>query len=237
MIHPLGFRLHLGGGTKRTKKLRKLEQIAKIQKSWKSHQKATSIHGEDAPNLFKRNCTKHYPNCERYKNLWQDALNGDFQNGVRLVDEKLVRNGRWCVPTPLVHRLVAEYHDALHLTTFSVEKHWKEINHGMEGEGLYRAVELQCQMCPSCAIHTHDTKRKQGYMTPVPIPMEPMDSTALDVFHYPSISHDGEVYDRMLLCVCRLSGYLIAISIPKPRHEDKDEELMGKRAVHLVMER
>ena len=71
----------------------------------------------------------------------------------------------------------------------------------------------------------------------MPIPMEPMDSIALDVCHYPSTSHDGEVYDQMLLCVCRLSGYLIAIPIPKPRHEDKDEGLTGKRAAHLVNER
>ena len=154
-----------------------------------------------------------------------------------MVGNELVRNGRWFVPTPLVHRLVAEYRDALHLTTSSVEKHRKEINHGVEGEGLYKAVELQCQTCPSCAIHTHETKRKQGYMTPMPIPMEPMDSRALDVFHYPSTSHDGEVYDRMLLCVCCLSGYLIAIPIPKPCHEDKDEGLTGRRAAHFVMER
>ena len=111
--------------------------------------------------------------------MWQDALNGSFQDAVRLVYNKLVRNGRWCVPTSLVHRLVAEYHDAFHLTTSSVEKHFKEIHHGVEGEGLYRAVELQCQTWPSCAIHTHDTKRKQWYMTPMPIPMEPMDSKCL----------------------------------------------------------
>ena len=150
---------------------------------------------------------------------------------------KLVCNGQWCVRTPLVHGFVAEYHDALHLTTSSVGNHWKETNHGVEGERLYKAVELQCQTCPSCAIHTHDTRRKPGYMTPMPIPMEPMGSIALDVSHYPSTSHDGEVYDRMLLCVRRLSGYLIAIPVPKPRHEDKDEGLTGKRAAHLVMER
>ena len=88
-------------------------------------------------------------------------------------------------------------------------------------------MELQCQVCPSCAIHTHDTKRKQGYMTPMPIPMEPMDSIALDVLHYPSTSHDGEVYDRIFPCVCPLSGYLIEIPIPKPHHEDKNEGLTG----------
>ena len=173
----------VGGGAKQKKKLRRLERIAKIQKSWKSHKQTTPIDGEDAPNFLEMNWAKHYPNCERYKTMWQDAFSGSFQDGVRWVDNKLVRNGRWCVPTSLVHRLVADYHDALHLTTSSVEKHWKEINHGVEGEGLYKAVELQCQTCPSCAIDTHDTKRKQGYMTPMPIPMEPMDSISLDVFH------------------------------------------------------
>ena len=101
---------------------------------------------------------------------------------------------------------------------------------------MYKAVELQRQTCPSCAIHTHDTKRKQGYMTPMLIPMEPMDCIALDVFHYPSTPHDGEEYDRKLLCVCRLSGYLRAMPIPKLRHEDKDEGVAGKRAAHLIME-
>ena len=78
---------------------------------------------------------------------------------------------------------MAKYHDALHLTASTLEKHWKEIYHGVEGKGLYKAVELQCQTCPSSAIHAHDTKCKQGYMTPMPIPMEPMYSIALDVFH------------------------------------------------------
>ena len=138
---------------------------------------------------------------------------------------KLVRNGQWRVPTPLVHRLGAEYHDALHLTTSTVEKNVKEMNHGLEGEGLYKVVKPQCQMVPSCAIDKHDTKLKQDYMTPNPIPTEPMDSQALDVFDYPSTFHNGEEDYCMLLRVCRLSGYLIAIPISKTRHKDKDEGL------------
>ena len=114
------------GGKKQKRELRRLERIVKIKKYWKSHKKATPIHGEDALNVFEINWARHYPNCQRYKKMWQDALNGSFQDGVRLVDNKLVRNGRCCVPTPLVHRLVDEYHDALHLTTSSVE-------HSLEG--------------------------------------------------------------------------------------------------------
>ena len=68
-----------------------------------------------------------------------------------------------------MHRLVAEYHDALHLTTTSVKKPRKEINHAVEGEGLYKAVKLQGQRFFASAIHTHDTNRMQGYMTVMPI--------------------------------------------------------------------
>ena len=138
----------VGGMTKQNTKLQRLERIAKIQKSSKPHKNATHIHGEDAPNVFEINWAKNSPNFDGYKKMWEDALNGNFQDGVRLMDNKLVRNGRWCVPTPLVHRVVAEYYDALHLTTCSVGKHWNNINHGVEGEGLYKAVGLQCQTCP-----------------------------------------------------------------------------------------
>ena len=41
-----------GGGTKQKKKLGKLERIAKIKKSWKSHNKATTLHRGGAPNVF-----------------------------------------------------------------------------------------------------------------------------------------------------------------------------------------
>ena len=40
----------------------------------------------------------------------------------------------------------------------------------------------------------------------------------------------------MLLCVCWLSGCLIAIPILKPCHEYKDEGPTGKGAAHLIME-
>ena len=41
----------------------------------------------------------------------------------------------------------------------------------------------------------------------------------------------------MLLCVCQLSGYLVASLIPEPKKSEKDEGLTGKRAAHLVMVR
>ena len=60
------------------------------------------------------------------------------------MDKKLVRTEVWCVSTPAVHGLVAEYHDALHLTTSSLQKHGKKIKHGVDGERFYKAMELEC---------------------------------------------------------------------------------------------
>ena len=93
------------------------------------HKKATAIqvHGEDAPNASEMNWAKNYPNFDLCKNVWQDALNGNLPDEVTLLGNKLVRNA----PRPLVHHLVAEYDDALHLTTSTVEEHWKEVTHDM----------------------------------------------------------------------------------------------------------
>ena len=111
----------------------------------------------------------------------------NFQDGVRLVDNKLVHNGRWCVPTPLVHGLVAEYHNALHLTTSDGEKHRKEINHGVEGEGLYKAVELPCQTC-------HCPQAVRHCIAGVPLPTGPRqwDGVLLEV-HCPLPPGSGAV--------------------------------------------
>ena len=73
------------------------------------------------------------------------------------MDNKVVDNGRWCVPTSLVHLLVAEYHDALPSTTSGVEKNWKEIVHGVKDEELYKAVEPHVpftRMTPSASKGT-----------------------------------------------------------------------------------
>ena len=67
---------------------------------------------------------------DRQQKWWEDALNGNFPDEVRLVNNRLVRNGRWCVPTPPVYHSVAENHDALYLTTSSDGKHWKEKKPG-----------------------------------------------------------------------------------------------------------
>ena len=92
---PLGFGSSegAGGGAKRTKKLRKLEQIAKIKKLLKSHNRTTPVNGEDAPNFLEINWGKQYTNFESYQKMWKDAWNGNFQYGVRLVNNRLVRNG------------------------------------------------------------------------------------------------------------------------------------------------
>ena len=78
---------------------------------------------------------------------------------MRLSETELVCNVRWCVPTPLVHRLV---HDALHLTTCSVKKHLKKMNHGVEGERLYKAVNCYANCVPHVPFTRMTTSASMG---------------------------------------------------------------------------
>ena len=43
--------------------------------------------------MFQIYWAKHYRNCECYKKMLKDALNRTFQDGERLLDNKLVSNG------------------------------------------------------------------------------------------------------------------------------------------------
>ena len=58
------------------------------------------------------------------------------------MDNRLIFNRIWCVATPLVNHAVADYYEAIHLTTTSVEKNGNEVNCGVEGDGLYKAVKM-----------------------------------------------------------------------------------------------
>ena len=76
-----------------------------------------------------------------------------------------------------------------------------------------------------------------GYMSPIQIPMEPMGSIELGVFHCPSTSHDKKEHDHVLLCVRRLDGYLIVMPIPRSNTQLREDGIMGKCAAHLVLEK
>ena len=82
----------LGGRSKR--KASKTGAKHRDKKVWGVPQEHNTYTLGGCSQLFEIHLAKHHPNCDRCKNMWQGALNANFIDGMRLLDNALVRNGR-----------------------------------------------------------------------------------------------------------------------------------------------
>ena len=95
-----------------------------------------------------------------------------------------------------------------------------------EIEKIATAVRARCVICQAC---DHPNWNTRNAITPTPVPSHVMTSVALDVFSLPRVEWQGNTFDSLLLCVDRLSGWIIAKPTTKLG-------LTAEKAAHLVME-
>jgi transposase InsO family protein len=69
----------------------------------------------------------------------------------------------------------------------------------------------------------------RNFIVPTPVPTHIMSSVALDIFSLPRVDWQGESFDSLLLCVDRLSGWVIA-------RPTRKAGLTAQRAAHLIMD-
>ncbi len=163
------------------------------------------------PTVFMMDWTSQYMECKQFKHHWHNAQNGVFDDHTRLYKDKLVRNGRWCVPTGLQGRVAQEFHDLIHITTSGLDKHWTHLKTRCMGQGLREACQTVHNNCAVCRIHTPPNTTPEGLLKSAPVPLKPMDFIALDFFSYPLVEFDGLNFDQIMLVICQLSGYALAI--------------------------
>ena len=89
-----------------------------------------------------------------------------------------------------------------------------------------RRVKEQCLVCQASERPFWKVK---GPIEFYPIPERAMASVSLDVFSMPEVQWDHQTYDCILLCVDRLSGWVLA----KPSTK---LGLTAKKAAHLMMD-
>ena len=94
--------------------------------------------------------------------------------------------------------------------------------------GLYSAIKrvkkgsLVCQAC------NPDNRNVRGEARCTPIPDQRMESVVMDIFSIPEVHIGKEVFDCVVLCVDRHSGYIVAV----PAH--KKRLLANKVAVMMI---
>ena len=155
-----------------------------------------------------------YQQCYWFGELWRDTQDPakEWPWGVQVDHGKLYQEGKLCVPTDLVPRVIRAHHAAIGHP--GVWKLWPQICHRYalppraKASKLCRTITQQCGTCqaskePNFMVNT----RVQSTAVPARLG----ESIALDIFNLPSVVRHGERHDCMVVAVDRLSGWTVAI--------------------------
>ena len=139
--------------------------------------------------------------------------------------------GRLLVPQGLARKVLMAHHVAMgHMGVKRMEVEAIRMYHfaGFKTiRGLLGEVKSKCQTCQACAPPNWST---HGPIEMSAVPDRCMASVALDLFSLPKVEKDGKVYDSILLCVDRQSGWIVAVPCAK-------KGLTGKKAALLMLEK
>ena len=82
---------------------------------------------------------------------------------------------------------------------------------GIDEIGLYTVIKQVKKGCSVCQACNPDNRNVRGEGQWTPIPDQPMESVAMEVFSMPEVHIGKEVFDCVVLCVDRQSGYVVAV--------------------------
>ena len=81
--------------------------------------------------------------------------------------------------------------------------------------GLYNAIKKVRKGCSVCQACNPDNRNVRGGGQKTPVPDQPMESVAMDVFSMPEVHIGKETFDCVVLCVDRHRRYVVAVSAAK----------------------
>ena len=108
----------------------------------------------------------------------------------------------------------AWHHHMMHL---GVKKQALDMQRWFEIDeiGLYNALKQVKKGCSVCQACSSDNRNVKGEAQWTPIPDQPRESVAMDVFCMPEVHIGKEVFDCVVQCVDRHSGYIVAVPARK----------------------
>jgi len=138
--------------------------------------------------------------------------------------------GKLCVPETLVQRLLWEFHSSaghLGIAKMSKAVHLRFVlPSSTNTPSLIQAIRQACLICQASAPPHH---AKQGNLEHLPVPERAMHSVCLDLFSMPTTNWNSQEFDSILLCVDRLSGWIVAAPT-------LTLGLSAEKAAHLILE-
>ena len=140
-----------------------------------------------------------------------------WPKGLTEEDGKLYRNGKLLVPESQVLDLCEAWHH--HMMHPGVKKQALDMQRRFEIDqiGLYSAIKKVRKGCSVCQACNPDNWSVKGEAQWTPVPDQPIESVAMDVFSMPEVHIGKETFDCVVLCLDRHSGYVVAVPARKKR--------------------
>ena len=164
---------------------------------------------------FKHNWSEWYAQCDRWSEEWASMQdydeNFEWPIGIQIVDGRMFSFGKLCVPTPIQKEWVRVSH--ANLGHLGFERTWKMLQRlyvwgdDSKAKKFAKTVAKECETCQACVR----PRSRLGPMVYAPIPPAIMANVAIDVFMMHPVQFEGKLYDCVILCVDRHSGWLIAV--------------------------
>ena len=155
-----------------------------------------------------------YQSCYWFQEMWRQVHDPSCQWpwAVQLDHGKLYREGRLCVPSALVARVIRAHHAAAgHI---SGRRLWPQlcIRYNFpprsKASTVGRSISTQCAICQAVNPPNFPVRTK---IQCTPVPARLGESIALDIFNLPAVVRHGQRFDCMVVAVDRLSGWVVAI--------------------------
>ena len=173
-----------------------------------------------------------YAQSAHFSPLWNTLQNPviNWPTGVQMQKDKIYLDGKLCVPESLVLRVIADFHSASgHMgkkKTCQALGLRYVIPPAETILDKVRQVKDNCLICQKCE---RQYWQAQGPIEPLPVPEKIMSSVCLDIFSLPEVDWHQQKFDSMLLCVDRLSGWVVAKPTTKLG-------LTAEKAAHLMLD-
>ena len=144
-------------------------------------------------------------------------------------DGRLYRNGKLLVPESRVLELCEAWHH--HMLHPGVKKQALDMQRRFEIDHivLYTTIKKVRKGCSVFEACNPDNRNVKGEAQWTPVPDQPMESVAMDVFSMPEVHIGKETFDCVVLCVDRHSGYVVAFPARKKGLLAKEVAVMMNR--------
>ena len=181
--------------------------------------------------IFESNWSKFYKECPTFSDIYKIILSSssNWELGYKLYDDRLYFQEMLCIPFSLQRKLINSEHDfVLHVGHEKLWEHlckkyvWSEKKIAKE---ICEQISKSCPTCQAC----QRPQALKGVMEPTIIPPGPMISVCLDLFSMPTTKLDDKIFDTIVLCVDRHSGWVVGVPM-------LNKGLTGSKAAKAMLE-